>query len=145
MLDILINCLQKILIAIAVGALIGLKIEKGRERFLAGVRTHAVISLLGMLSGRLMILSNNVLVLYAFAILMLSISITIFLHGFRVIFPVQVRLRLPLSMILVFYLGVLVGIEQYSLASLTAIALTFAILEKERIKRSCVNAFKYVN
>lgn len=145
MLDILIDCLQKVLIAIAVGALIGLKIERGRERFLAGVRTHAIISLLGMLSGRLMILSNSALVLYAFTIPVLSISITIFLHGFRVIFPVQVRLRLPLSMVLVFYLGVFVGIEQYSLASSVAIALTFAILEKERIKEVLRDVFRYVD
>lgn len=83
MLDILINSVQKVLIAVAVGALVGLKIERGRERFLAGVRTLAIISLLGMLIGGLMILSSSALMLYAFTIPLLSIAITNFYMDFE--------------------------------------------------------------
>lgn len=133
MLDVFIISLQQVLIAVAAGGLVGLKIERGRERFLAGVRTFAIVSLLGMLAGRLMIASNSPAVLYVFAFVLLLIDITIFLEGFRVIFPMTVRLRLPLSMILVFFLGVLVGLGQFVIASLGSIALAFAILEKKQI------------
>ncbi len=133
LLDILTTSMQQVLIAVAVGGLVGLKIERGRERFIAGVRTLTLISLFGMFAGRLMIVTGRAEVLYAFTAVLLAIAITTFLHGFKVIFPMTVRLRLPLSMIFVFFLGAIVGIGQFVIASVGSIALAFAILEKRRI------------
>jgi uncharacterized membrane protein (DUF4010 family) len=129
--DFLINAL----IAVGVGALVGLEREHHRDEVssYAGVRTFALVSLFGFIAAYLTtkdpdfawVLIAGVLLVGAFAIFLAYIK---FEKGFP-------GLTTPMAMMVTFFAGSLVGLDMLFAAAVVTLVTTFLLVSRRRLHR----------
>lgn len=129
--DFLINAL----IAVGVGALVGLEREHHRDEVssFAGVRTFALVSLFGFIAAYLTtkdpdfawVLIAGVLLIGAFAIFLAYIK---FEKGFP-------GLTTPMAMMVTFFAGALVGLDMLFAAAVVTLVTTFLLVSRRRLHR----------
>ncbi len=127
--DFLINAL----IAVGVGALVGLEREHHRDEVssFAGVRTFALVSLFGFIAAYLTtkdpdfawVLIAGVLLVGAFAIFLAYIK---FEKGFP-------GLTTPMAMMVTFFAGALVGLDMLFAAAVVTLVTTFLLVSRRRL------------
>ncbi len=122
--------LQQIALSIAVGALIGIEREHTKHQIITGVRTIALISLLGTLSVMISELSGN-LVYVPYLCMLAVIGYTFLLYYFRAKKFEALGLTTVLTLPLAFILGVLVGFDLYIEAISGAILTTIILLSRD--------------
>ncbi|MCX6775570.1 MAG: DUF4010 domain-containing protein [Candidatus Micrarchaeota archaeon] len=122
--------LQEILLSIAVGALIGVEREHTKHQRIAGVRTIALISLLGTLSVMISKLSNN-LVYVPYLCLLAVIGYTFLLYYFRAKKLEALGMTTVLTLPLAFILGVFIGFDLYIEAISGAILATILLISRD--------------
>lgn len=129
--DFLINAL----IAVGVGALVGLEREHHRDEVssFAGVRTFALISLFGFIGAYLTtkdpdfawVLIAGVLLVGAFALFLAYIKFEKGLPG----------LTTPMAMMVTFFAGALVGLDLLFAAAVVTLVTTFLLVSRRRLHR----------
>lgn len=129
--DFLINAL----IAVGVGALVGLEREHHRDEVssFAGVRTFALISLFGFIAAYLTtkdpdfawVLIAGVLLVGAFALFLAYIKFEKGLPG----------LTTPMAMMVTFFAGALVGLDLLFAAAVVTLVTTFLLVSRRRLHR----------
>jgi uncharacterized membrane protein (DUF4010 family) len=129
--DFLINAL----IAVGVGALVGLEREHHRDEVssYAGVRTFALVSLFGFITAYLTtqdpdfawVLMIGVLLVGAFAIFLAYIK---YVKGFP-------GLTTPMAMMVTFFAGVLVGLNLLFAAAVVTLVATFLLVSRRRLHK----------
>jgi uncharacterized membrane protein (DUF4010 family) len=122
--------LQQIFLSIAVGALIGVEREHTKHQRIAGVRTIALISLLGNLSVMLSKLSDN-LAYVPYLCLLAVIGYTFLLYYFRAKKLESLGMTTVLTLPLAFILGVFIGFDLYIEAISGAILATILLLSRD--------------
>jgi uncharacterized membrane protein (DUF4010 family) len=122
--------LQQIALSIAVGALIGIEREHTKHQIITGVRTIALISLLGTLSVMISDLSGS-LIYVPYLCLLAVIGYTFLLYYFRARKFEALGLTTVLTLPLAFILGVLVGFNLYIEAISGAIFTTIILLSRD--------------
>ncbi len=121
-------------VALGVGALVGLEREHRRDQtqVIAGVRTFPLFSLAGyMLAIVAREVGENAAVLLAAGVLGMAAIAIAFLwvrHQLGV-----TGLTTPMAMLVVFFLGVLIGYDRAQAAIVIGVATTFLLLTKERL------------
>lgn len=121
---------QKIILAIAIGALIGIEREKrGKGQLVEGLRTFTLVSLLGAISGFLSeTLNNQFVVLIVFA----SIGIlTILGYMTKVSKQKHYGLTTEIAFLLTFSIGVIIYFGSYLIGVTLGIFLTLILFLKE--------------
>jgi uncharacterized membrane protein (DUF4010 family) len=124
--------LIKILISLALGALIGIEREKRMKESFAGFRTFMLVCLFGLISSYLSnIFSNAILLISFFAITILS-ALNFYK---RVIYKIGKGITTEIAFFLTFLIGVIIYYESYPyIISLTlAFSLTLILLLKESL------------
>jgi uncharacterized membrane protein (DUF4010 family) len=124
--------LVKILISLALGALIGIEREKRMKESFAGFRTFMLVCLFGLISSYLSnIFSNAILLISFFAITILS-ALNFYK---RVIYKIGKGITTEIAFFLTFLIGVIIYYESYPyIISLTlAFSLTLILLLKESL------------
>ncbi|MFZ8830026.1 MAG: MgtC/SapB family protein [Candidatus Aenigmatarchaeota archaeon] len=124
--------LVKILISLALGALIGIEREKRMKESFAGFRTFMLVCLFGLISSHLSnIFSNAILLISFFAITILS-ALNFYK---RVIYKIGKGITTEIAFFLTFLIGVIIYYESYPyIISLTlAFSLTLILLLKESL------------
>ncbi len=129
--DFLINAL----IAVGVGALVGLEREHHRDEVssYAGVRTFALVSLFGFITAYLTtqdpdfawVLMIGVLLVGAFAIFLAYIK---YVKGFP-------GLTTPMAMMVTFFAGALVGLNLLFAAAVVTLVATFLLVSRRRLHK----------
>jgi uncharacterized membrane protein (DUF4010 family) len=122
--------LQQIFLSIAVGALIGLEREHTKHQRIAGVRTIALISLLGDLSVMISQLSEN-LSYIPYLCLLAVIGYTFLLYYFRAKKLESLGITTILTLPLAFILGIFIGFSLYIEAITGAILATILLLSRD--------------
>ena len=122
--------LQQIFLSIAVGALIGVEREHTKHQRIAGVRTIALISLLGTLSVMVSNLSSN-LAYIPYLCLLAVIGYTFLLYYFRAKKLEALGMTTVLTLPLAFILGVFIGFNLYIEAITGAILATILLLSRD--------------
>ncbi|NYZ76295.1 MgtC/SapB family protein [Candidatus Micrarchaeota archaeon] len=122
--------LEQIALSIAVGALIGVEREHTKHQIITGVRTIALISLLGTLSVMISDLSGN-LTYVPYLCLLAVIGYTFLLYYFRAKKFEALGLTTVLTLPLAFILGVLIGFNLYMEAISGAILTTIILLSRD--------------
>jgi uncharacterized membrane protein (DUF4010 family) len=129
--------LQKILLALALGALIGIERErrKIREEVFAGVRTFMLTCLFGLLTGYLSQLFSSCLPIYIGLATVCSIAIVS--YGLKSAKTRRVGLTTRTAFILAFIIGVIVFYEDYPyLISISlGVITTLLLLSKESLHK----------
>ncbi|MEM3556152.1 MAG: DUF4010 domain-containing protein [Candidatus Micrarchaeia archaeon] len=122
--------LQQILLSIGVGALIGLEREHTKHQRITGLRTIALISLLGNLSVMISELSPN-LSYIPYLSLLAVIGYTFLLYYFRAKKLQALGMTTVLTLPLAFILGIFVGFSRYIEAIMGAILATILLLSRD--------------
>jgi len=122
--------LQQIFLSIAVGALIGVEREHTKHQRIAGVRTIALISLLGTLSVMVSNLSDN-LAYVPYLCLLAVIGYTFLLYYFRAKKLEALGMTTVLTLPLAFILGIFIGFNLYIEAITGAILATILLLSRD--------------
>ena len=122
--------LQEIFLSIAVGALIGVEREHTKHQRIAGVRTIALISLLGTLSVMISKLADN-LMYVPYLCLLAVIGYTFLLYYFRAKKLEALGMTTVLTLPLAFILGVFIGFDLYIEAISGAILATILLLSRD--------------
>jgi len=122
--------LQEIFLSIAVGALIGVEREHTKHQRIAGVRTIALISLLGTLSVMISKLADN-LIYVPYLCLLAVIGYTFLLYYFRAKKLEALGMTTVLTLPLAFILGVFIGFDLYIEAISGAILATILLLSRD--------------
>lgn len=122
--------LQQILLSIAVGALIGLEREHTKHQRITGLRTIALISLLGNLSVMLSELSPS-LSYIPYLCLLAVIGYTFLLYYFRAKQLQALGMTTVLTLPLAFILGIFIGFSRYIEAISGAILATILLFSRE--------------
>jgi uncharacterized membrane protein (DUF4010 family) len=122
--------LQQILLSIAVGALIGVEREHTKHQRIAGVRTIALISLLGNLSVMISQLSDA-LAYVPYLCLLAVIGYTFLLYYFRAKKLESLGMTTILTLPLAFILGIFIGFNLYIEAISGAILATVLLLSRD--------------
>lgn len=122
--------LQEIFLSIAVGALIGVEREHTKHQRIAGLRTIALISLLGTLSVMISRLSEN-LVYIPYLCLLAVIGYTFLLYYFSMKKLEVVGMTTVLTLPLAFILGVFIGFDLYIEAISGAILATILLISRD--------------
>jgi uncharacterized membrane protein (DUF4010 family) len=129
--------LQKILLALAIGALIGIERERRRirEEIFAGVRTFMLTCLFGLLTGYLSQLFSSCLPIYIGLATVCSIAIVS--YGLKSAKTRRVGLTTRTAFILAFIIGVIVFYEDYPyLISISlGVITTLLLLSKESLHK----------
>ena len=129
--------LQKILLALAIGALIGIERERRRirEEVFAGVRTFMLTCLFGLLTGYLSQLFSSCLPIYIGLATVCSIAIVS--YGMKSAKTRRVGLTTRTAFILAFIIGVIVFYEDYPyLISISlGVITTLLLLSKESLHK----------
>jgi uncharacterized membrane protein (DUF4010 family) len=122
--------LQQIFLSIAVGALIGVDREHTKHQRIAGLRTIALISLLGNLSVMISELSEN-LAYVPYLCLLAVIGYTFLLYYFRAKKLESLGITTILTLPLAFILGIFIGFNMYLEAISGAILATILLLSRD--------------
>lgn len=122
--------LQEILLSIAVGALIGVEREHTKHQIITGVRTIALISLLGTLSVMISKLASN-LIYVPYLCLLAVIGCTFLLYYFRAKKLEAIGMTTVLTLPLAFILGIMIGFDLYIEAISGAILTTILLLSRD--------------
>jgi uncharacterized membrane protein (DUF4010 family) len=122
--------LQQIFLSIAVGALIGVEREHTKHQRIAGVRTIALISLLGNLSVMISNLSDN-LIYVPYLCLLAVIGYTFLLYYFSTKKLESVGMTTVLTLPLAFILGIFIGFDLYIEAISGAILATILLISRD--------------
>jgi len=122
--------LQQILLSIGVGALIGLEREHTKHQRITGLRTIALISLLGNLSVMISQLSPN-LSYIPYLSLLAVIGYTFLFYYFRAKRLQALGMTTVLTLPLAFILGIFVGFNRYIEAIAGAILATILLFSRD--------------
>jgi uncharacterized membrane protein (DUF4010 family) len=122
--------LQEIILSIAVGALIGIEREHTKHQTITGVRTIALISLLGTLSVMISNLASN-LIYVPYLCLLAVIGCTFLLYYFRAKKLEAIGMTTVLTLPLAFILGIMIGYDLYIEAISGAILTTILLLSRD--------------
>ncbi|MEM5802035.1 MAG: DUF4010 domain-containing protein [Candidatus Aenigmatarchaeota archaeon] len=128
---------QKILLSLAIGALIGLERERrarGRE-FFAGVRTFMLVALFGLLSGFLSQLIENFLPIYIGLFGIIGFAMASYLIEYSRI--KVVGMTTEIAFIITYLIGILLFFENlpYFLSISLGILLTLILISKESLHK----------
>lgn len=113
--------LKQVAASVAVGGLVGVEMERDIGGLMAGVRTHAVASLIGTAIG-VITLHTGILELGVGTTIMALLSLVLYLAGQRLIVPVKAHM--VLSFFAVYLLGVLIGYQEFVPAAAGSIILS---------------------
>lgn len=126
--------LQKIVLSLVIGALVGLEREKSaRGRLVEGMRTFMLVSVLGMMSGFFSNLLNSIFpVLIAF---LSTVVLTILGFQAKIKKKIPIGLTTEMAFILTFLIGLTIFYESYPyfISVSLGIILTFILVSKERL------------
>jgi len=122
--------LQQILLSMGVGALIGVEREHTKHQRIAGVRTIALITLLGTLSVMISELSGA-LAYIPYLCLLAVIGYTFLLYYFRAKNLRALGITTILTLPLAFILGIFIGFNMYIEAISGAILATILLLSRD--------------
>lgn len=122
--------LEQVLLAIAVGALIGVEREYSKHQRIVGLRTFALISLLGAMSVLIGQLSPS-FVYMPYVFLLAVLGYAFILYYFRAKTMEALGITTMLCMPLAFLLGVFIGFGLYLQAIAGAIITTGLLLSKK--------------
>lgn len=124
--------LQKIIVSLAVGGLIGLERQHTKKQVIIGVRTFALISLLGVLSVMLsQALGTPAIAVLGFA---LASAFSFSLYFFSMSKGAPLGFTTAVSLMLTFILGTLVGLQYFSEAVFLAVIITVLLYSRERLR-----------
>lgn len=123
--------LQKILLSLAIGALVGIERERrGSGELVEGFRTFMLISLLGTLTGFLTdLLKNQLPILLSF----FAVAILTFLGYRSKLRSKHAGLTTEIAFLLTFIIGIIVYFESYLLAITFGVILTLVLFLKESL------------
>lgn len=127
-----IDFIEKLLLALFMGILIGLEREQQRtvHKIFAGVRTFSLACILGMLTAYISQISTIwILVVTSFAI---GIFCILLLYVQNITYK-TVGMVGPLALFCTFLIGVLVGYDHYHLAIVSSIVITMTLIEKQKL------------
>lgn len=128
---------SKLLISLAIGALVGIEREmRGRGELVEGIRTFILISLLGTLSGYFSetVIGNQYLIFIGFILVGI---LTIYGYRAKVLKTKHLGLTTEIAVLLTFVIGLLIYYDQYPyfLSVSMGIILTFILVSKEILHR----------
>ena len=127
-----IDFIEKLLLALFMGILIGLEREQQRtvHKIFAGVRTFSLACILGMLTAYISQISTIwILVVASFVI---GIFCILLLYVQNITYK-TVGMVGPLALFCTFLIGVLVGYDHYHLAIVSGIVITMTLIEKQKL------------
>ena len=122
---------EKIALSVLIGALLGLEREFTKRQEIIGVRTFALISLLGTLSVVLSDLyANQFIVLFAF---LFTALFSLILYWQGALKEKRLGFTTNISIIIVFLLGMLAGFGLFSEAVFLSILVAIVLYSRERL------------
>ena len=147
----IVDFMQKIIISLMIGILIGLERERLRSdiKIFAGVRTFTLICIIGMLSAFLIDYAGPSILL----ITTVFVGVTcIFLAYNMNIVQGSSGLTTSVSLFCTYLLGILVAADLFVIAIVTAVIVTFLLIEKKPLhslaenlsKRDIIDALQFI-
>ncbi|MBR9707674.1 MAG: DUF4010 domain-containing protein [Candidatus Diapherotrites archaeon] len=125
--------LQRLLVALAIGALIGIEREFTKKQKVAGLRTFSLVSALGAVSTYISILSQNTLILLVSYIGVIVFAFTQYVVGIEKHW--RVGLTTLLALIMSFLAGSLVFYSLEVEAVLVTLLVTIILFERVQVRR----------
>lgn len=124
--------IQKIIVSLSVGGLIGLERQHTKRQEIIGLRTFALVSLLGVLSVMLSQAAGTPLIAVLGFALASAFSFSLYLFGVSKGAPLG--FTTAVSLMLTFILGTLVGLQYSSEAVFLAVVITVILYSRERLR-----------
>lgn len=124
--------LQKIIVSLSVGGLIGLERQHTKRQEIIGLRTFALVSLLGVLSVMLSQAAGTPLIAVLGFLLASAFSFALYIYSMSRGGPLG--FTTAVSLMLTFILGTLVGLQYFSEAVFLAVIITVILYSRERLR-----------